>query len=213
MIMIIIIVLRLNNKGGNPKVNNVIEEKEQIAKVVRERRSIRSFTDKPIEKQLIFDLLNDAVWAPNHGLREPWRFILVHGEGTKKLDPLANVIIDGLIQDPTEKEKALRKIQQGLREIPAHLLVVMKEDTRQKQWEEDFAATCALIQNFQLLAWVQGLGVVWKTGEYMYMPAFKEFFNVLPDEKIVGILHLGYPKVIPKPSTRTPANKKLTIIE
>ncbi|MGO4887353.1 nitroreductase family protein [Anaerobacillus sp. MEB173] len=35
-------------------------------------------------EDLILELLNDAIWAPNHGLREPWRFVVFQGEGKKK---------------------------------------------------------------------------------------------------------------------------------
>lgn len=194
-------------------VQRIDVEKETLAKMVRERRSIRKFTNEPVEKDLIFDLLSDAVWAPTHGLREPWRFILFHGEGTKKLNRLVQIIVDSVVHNAIEKEKVLTKMLSGLKEIPAHLVVVMNEDSRQKQWEEDFAATSALIQNFQLLAWEKGLGVVWKTGDYMYHPAVKNELNVLANEKIVGILHIGYPAVIPKASPRTSVAEKLTIID
>lgn len=54
-----------------------------IAKTIRERRSIRTFNRNPVPRELVIQLLNDAVWAPNHGLREPWRFIYVDSEDGK----------------------------------------------------------------------------------------------------------------------------------
>jgi ribosomal protein L14 len=56
--------------------------------------------------------------------------------------------------------------------IPIHIVVVMDEDPRQKQWDGDFA-TAVVIQNFQLLAWKDGLGVVWKTNNYSCHPSFR----------------------------------------
>ncbi|WP_239551479.1 nitroreductase family protein [Paenibacillus elgii] len=56
-----------------------------IAQTIRERRSIRAFNRTPVPQDLVLQLLNDAVWAPNHGLREPWRFIYVgSAEGREK---------------------------------------------------------------------------------------------------------------------------------
>ncbi len=56
-----------------------------IANVMKERRSIRTFIDKAVEKELLIELLNDAAWAPNHKHREPWNCKLFIGEGRKKL--------------------------------------------------------------------------------------------------------------------------------
>ena len=44
-----------------------------IANVIKERRSVRTFTDKAVDKELLIELLNDATWAPNHKHREPWQ--------------------------------------------------------------------------------------------------------------------------------------------
>ncbi len=35
-----------------------------IANVIKERRSVRTFTDKAVDKELLIELLNDATWAP-----------------------------------------------------------------------------------------------------------------------------------------------------
>ena len=54
-----------------------------IANVIKERRSVRTFTDKAVEKDLLIELLNDATWAPNHKHREPWNCKLYIGEGAR----------------------------------------------------------------------------------------------------------------------------------
>src|SRR5690625_8006269 len=68
----------------------------------------------------------------------------------------------------------------------------MEEPEAQKQWDENFGATAAMIQNFWLLAWEQNLGVVWKTNPHIYYPEVKEILGVGETEKIVGFIHLGY---------------------
>lgn len=55
-----------------------------IAKTIRERRSIKAgYIDKEVTQETVLNLLEDAVWAPNHGLREPWRFIFVPADRRK----------------------------------------------------------------------------------------------------------------------------------
>ncbi|MBU8905410.1 nitroreductase family protein [Desertibacillus haloalkaliphilus] len=174
-----------------------------VAKVIRERRSIKSgYTDQPVSQELILELLNDAVWAPNHCFREPWRFIFIPKENKD------DFIEDIVTTYPKEVQENKRRY---LSQPTAFLIVVMNEDPRQKQWEEDFGAVSSLIQNFQLLAWERELGVVWKTNPHIHDPKVRERAGVEPGEKIVGILHMGYFDEAPKARERTPAEEKFTV--
>lgn len=180
-----------------------------IVKTIRERRTIREFKPDEVSKEIVIEILNDSTWAPNHGTREPWRFVLFHGDGRKKF-------ADAVIQETYSKEdqeKWADKMYEYYMNIPIHLLVVMEEDPRQKKWEEDLCATAALIQNFQLLAWEKNLGVVWKTNNYNWEPSFLKAVGIQPGEKVVGTLHIGYFDKIPKPKSRTRVEQKLTIVE
>ncbi|WP_078989654.1 nitroreductase family protein [Priestia flexa] len=56
-----------------------------IRDVIRERRTIRTFNNDPIEKEAIIQLLDDASWAPNHKLRQPWRLVMFYGKGNESL--------------------------------------------------------------------------------------------------------------------------------
>ncbi|MGQ7888230.1 nitroreductase family protein [Paenibacillus sp. WC2504] len=179
-----------------------------ISELIKDRRSVRAFKSDPIDTDLITELLNVAVWAPTHGLREPWRFILYKGEARK---PLAEAMIRTYTAE--EKERLAAQKLDYFMQIPAHLVVVMNEDPRQKQWEEDFACVCCLIQNFQLAAWEVGVGVVWKTNPFIHSPNFREAVGVKPGEKIVGLLHIGYPEQVPAVRPRTDAREKLIIKE
>lgn len=179
-----------------------------VADLIRERRTVRLFKKDPVAYDLLIELLNLAVWAPNHEFREPWRFILFQGEARKHF---AEAMVS--TYDSEEREMYGERKQRYLESVPAHLIVIMKEDPRHKVWEEDYAATCSLIQNFQLAAWERGLGVVWKTNHYSYDPNFRQSVGVKPGEKIVGVLHIGYPDVVPKARPRTPAEELLTVFQ
>lgn len=82
-----------------------------------------------------------------------------------------------------------------------------------KEQDEDYVAECTFVQNFQLAAWEGEIGVIWKTGPYLYNPRFMHEVGVVPGEKIVGVLQVGYPLVIPEAKPRTPIEQKLTIID
>src|SRR5260370_32200064 len=52
----------------------------RIADAIRERRSIKRFTDRPVTKEEIEALLDAATHAPNHRLTQPWRFYVLGPE-------------------------------------------------------------------------------------------------------------------------------------
>ncbi|GGF29291.1 nitroreductase [Halobacillus andaensis] len=184
-------------------------EESKVVETIKNRRSIKKFKSSPIDKEVIIDLLNDAVWAPNHGVREPWRFMLFMGEGKE-------AIVEALLNECERGKLSTKnpdKLIERYRHIPAHLVVVMEESEKKKIWEEDFAATSALIQNLQLLGWEQGIGMIWKTNQYINSSSFCEDIGVKEGEKIVGIIHMGYPEEIPKAQQRTKAEEKITVID
>ncbi|MDO7905850.1 nitroreductase [Paenibacillus sp. JX-17] len=174
---------------------------ETVQEVIRGRRTVKKFTDQPLTVEKITELLDTAVWAPNHKLREPWRFIVFSGEGRSKL-------YDAISAELGEDHKFA-----GVKEIPAEILFVMKEDPRQVIWDEDYAAVSALIQNFMLAAWSEGVGTFWVTKPFLYAPKFREYLGIKPGERVVGMIYAGYPDVVPKPQQRTPASEKMTVFD
>lgn len=178
-----------------------------VADILRERRTVWDFKPDPIPQEKIIELLNVAVWAPTHGLREPWRFTIIQGSERKRF--AQEVMKTYTKEDRVKYEQEMTGYYMS---TPYHLIISMHEDPRQKQWEEDFAAVCCLIHNLQLAAWEQGIGLVWKTNAYIYAPSFRGAYNIQPGEKIVGVLHIGYPSKIYKPRPRKKAEEKLTIL-
>lgn len=171
-----------------------------VSKAIQERRTIKQFKSDQIEEELLLELLNTASWAPNHGLREPWRFIMFVDEGKK--------FLINKITESAKKPKDPVKLMQ----VPAYLAVIIKEDERQRELEEDMLAAGTFVQNFQLAAWEQGIGVKWVTDPYTFRPEFRANIGVKANEKLIGLLQIGYPETIPAAKKRTPVEDKLTIV-
>ncbi|QNK57772.1 nitroreductase [Paenibacillus sp. PAMC21692] len=185
----------------------------ELTEVMKQRRSVHKFQDRPVPVELVAELLETSVWAPNHKLTQPWRFVIVQGEGRKKLAEVSRTVHERREKDPV-KSKTLGEFGYNkLMAVPLFLAVVMREDTQLAVREEDYAATCCVIHNFGLLAWEQGIGVVWETYGLIHQPDFRAALGVQPGEKIVGSLHVGYPAAIPPAQARIPAAQLLTVIE
>lgn len=158
--------------------------KTKLAELIRERRAVKKgYTDKVVEENLVRQLLEDAIWAPTHGMRQPWRFIFVPHD---QIPTLAKKVA------ATYPEEKQENREEYLNEPNAILVVVMEEPEAQKQWDENFGATAAMIQNLWLLAWEQELGMVWKTNPHIYDQQVKNILNVKDNEKIAGFIHMGY---------------------
>ncbi|GIP26016.1 putative NAD(P)H nitroreductase YfhC [Paenibacillus sp. J23TS9] len=174
-----------------------------LAQIIRERRSVKTgYKNIPVPQELVLELLNDAVYAPNHKLREPWRFIFVPTDA-KQLFALemAQHYPDDMFENRIKY----------FNEPDAYLIIVMTVSDNQKQQDEDYGAVSSMIQNFQLLAWERGLGTVWKTNMHIYDPKVKEMLGVQAGEKIAGFLHLGFYNEAPEGKPRTPAEEKFTV--
>ncbi|MEK4712576.1 nitroreductase family protein [Sporosarcina sp. FSL K6-5500] len=185
------------------------EGKNVVEQNIIDRRTIKSFKKDPISAEVIIELLNVAKWAPNHKLTEPWRFQLYVDEGKEQF---VQAYIDSQPKVDGEVPEKVNRKAQYFRDIPAHLVVVMPEDPRQRRWDEDYGAVSSLIQNFQLAAWEREIGMIWRTNDWVYDPAFREAIDVLPGEKVVATLMIGYPKHIPEAQPRTDIRELITII-
>ena len=50
---------------------------EELSKLIKTRRSIRAFQDKPVPESLLLQAIEIATWAPNGSNAQDWRFFIV----------------------------------------------------------------------------------------------------------------------------------------
>lgn len=176
------------------------EQALSVREAIVTRRSIKNFNGQPIEPEIIPEIIEDAVWAPNHGNRNPWRLIVAADEQyTQLLEVLKEFGVANWKQLSDEDlEKQMKKFSTA----SAAVFVIVPEDVRQKERLEDYAAASILMQNMQLLAWDRGIGTCWKTPPFIDNPKFRERLNVQAGERIIGMLQFGYFDMLPKATPR-----------
>lgn len=179
-----------------------MSQSSHLRNIIRSRRAVKKgYTDQPVTEQLVRSLLQDAIWAPTHGNRQPWRFVFIDKQN---LPSFAKRVAATYPEDMQENR------ENYLNEPNAILVAIMEEPELEKQWDENFGAIASLIQNFWLLAWEQKLGVVWKTNPHIYNPKVKEIVGAKENEKIVGFIHLGYFDEEPEKKPRINIDDKFT---
>lgn len=164
----------------------------------QDTRAVRDFTDEPVPRHIIMSILDDAVWAPNHRFREPWRFIYAEGDGKQKL--AAGI-------DWKQHPRLVNTIDQA----PLCLIVTAKMNKDEHMATEDFAAVCCLIQNIQLLSWAHGLGMTWDLGDFRGWTEFMKLAGIEENERIAGILSIGFFAPIPEKAALIELNDKVEV--
>lgn len=137
------------------------------------------FGERSVTAEQVLELLEEAVWAPNHHLREPWRFIWVGKDYRGQLE-------DELYPSTHSELRAL------IREAPVCLIVASPVPQDPRDAKDDFAAVCCLIQNLQILVSASGLGMNWLLPQRKDCEAFCFAAGLQPDERIAGVLGIGH---------------------
>ena len=68
---------------------------KEILEVIKERRSIRAFSDKPVEEEKISALFEAARWAPSAMNEQPWQYIYAGKEDKALFNSIAESLMPG----------------------------------------------------------------------------------------------------------------------
>jgi nitroreductase len=172
---------------------------------IRERRSIKRFTDRPVSRDEIETLLAAATLAPNHRLTQPWRFYVLGPDARYAYGRALGERKARKIEEP-EAARAMREtVAQEHRALPCMIAVAVVNNENPEIRDEDYAATMMAVQNIALAAVELGLGTHIKTGGVMSDSAARQAAGVRDDERIVAIVNVGVPADVPPPKKREPA--------
>ncbi len=146
----------------------------------------------PTEAQL--DLLfRAALRAPDHGQLRPWRFLTIQGEARERLGELYAEALG--LRQPDASDEALRKARKMPLRAPMMVVVVarMLPHPKVPDSEQVLAASCAA-HGLLLAAHAQGLGAVWRTGEFAYDRHVARQLGLMENEQVLGFIYLGTPE-------------------
>ncbi|MDF2758750.1 MAG: nitroreductase [Thermomicrobiales bacterium] len=149
--------------------------REELAALVRGRRSVRAFERRPVPRAIVEEAIAAAGWAPSPHGRQPWRFVVV--ESQERRDALADAMaetwrvqlrLDG--QDETIVEARLQKSRDRLQRAPVLIipcLYLEGLDTypdADRQYAEETMAVQSLgaaVQNLLLSLYAAGVDGGW----------------------------------------------------
>ena len=195
-------------KGVNPEDCRRISKKrlpdyEKVDLLMRSRRSIRVYKDKPLDREIIEQLLDTCRYAPSGSNSQPVHWIVASGR--ERLNELAQMVIDWMQQAVEDKNPIAERM---------HLDVVVEswkrgEDrifrggpavmmTHAPEIGSLPSENCVIAMTFlDLAAAVLGLGTCW-VGYLMLAasqhPPIREALGIPQDHRFFGAMIVGYPK-------------------
>ncbi|MBO9565939.1 MAG: nitroreductase [Niastella sp.] len=185
-----------------------------INQVIRTRRSVFTQQFEPgkvIPDEIVWQILENANWAPTHKLTEPWRFTVFSGEGLKTLATQQAAIYKEFAGAKFKQPKYEQMLNMPL--LVSHIIAIgMKRHQVIPEMEEIAAVGCA-VQNMYLTANAYGVGGYWSTGGITFIEEVKTLFNLGPDDRFMGFFYLGYIKVPSTDGKRGSIQDKVTWIK
>jgi nitroreductase len=121
---------------------NVEADASEVIKTIYDRRSVRNFTDAPVNRKVIREILRAASWAPSGLNNQPWRFAVIWDQGLK------------------EELGRLTRYAAVFKNAAVLLPVFLDRDSCYDS-VKDCQAIGACIQNLLLAVHAQGLGATW----------------------------------------------------
>ncbi len=166
--------------------------------LIRHRRSIKPVdmdAARPVEVPLLTELIENATWAPNHGLTEPWHFHVFSGAARQGLAENLRRIYQQTTPAAEFREDKLKKMGDNPLLAPVIIACVMQRNGGAKipEKEELEAISCAL-QNLMLSATAAGVGSFWSSPPLLETVEFQTWLGIRPEDRCVGLMYLGWPK-------------------
>ncbi len=175
-----------------------------VIEAIEQRRSIRTYTERPVEKEVLERLVALAVKAPTGSGMEPWGFVVLQNK--KEIDELSESIKKKVLEHLDDYPQ-LRQYESWLRKKHYHIfyhadtvLVIYGDKT--SYWD---VYDCSLVAgNFMLAAENEGIGCCWiGFAEALFNDEdFKKAHGVPENFHLVSTISMGYAKVAVPPCTR-----------
>jgi nitroreductase len=206
---------------------------------LRTRRSVRAFSDRPVEREVVVRVLEGAITAPSSTNRQPWRFTVVRSPATKKR------VVEAVAAKTAEMKAIIARSHHAedfgnygdffheplvtaavivvpqYRPYPdliANLIESGGGDPRRfstaSAMQAELCSTSAAIMALLLQAHAEGLGACMMAGPMVAKDEIHALLKIADPWRMVGAIALGYPAGPPPTTTaRKPLDRVVEWID
>lgn len=177
--------------------------------VIDSCRTIHSFTEQRVAKEIILEGLEESLKAPNHKFTFPWKYYFV---GEQKQEQIYEWFLKQKFGDnPSEEQKAALAVKI---KNPTMILFAQKHNDDPFFAKEDYATMACSVQLLALYLANKRIGYKWSTAPFTSNPFTYKLLGIDADkEEIVGAILIGHAKAPPKERKRPPLNDILVHCE
>lgn len=176
----------------------------EFLQVIHERRTIRDYTDAPVETGTLRGLIDAAIHAPSAVNEQPWFFSVVQDRAL--MDRMSAAVKAHVAIAPPKGVPA-EHIQKRLGDPDYHVFyhapaLILISSVTSGQWTIENCALAA--ENLMLAAYAAGLGSCWIgfAQGWLGTPDGKAAIQLPRDYVPVAPIIVGHPKRIPAPTPR-----------
>ena len=165
-------------------------DSKAVMEFILSRRSVRKYADRPVDDEMVDQILEAGRWAPSGTNNQPWRFVVVRDPGLKsgiagytnygKIIESAAVVIPVFIHKPS-----------------------MYNDVK------DHQAMGACLENMLLMAHGLGLGAVWLGEILKNADGVRQAVGLSEDFELMAVVALGWPASGKEKGSRKPMDELL----
>ncbi|MDR2425586.1 MAG: nitroreductase family protein [Endomicrobium sp.] len=204
--------------------NELIKERSSILlDIIKQRRSVRKFSQEPVSDNDIKTIIEAASMAPSATNSQNWRFIAVKTENKRKELVLA-------IEEQIEEYSSLIKSKRAYNEFNAYArfftffasapLVIAVIKTPYTSFSmrimrrygispealeaADSHGPSAAVQNMLLAAHALGYGACWMTGPLIAKEKLEKVLNINSPHHLMALIPIGKTEMTPSVPKRKP---------
>lgn len=190
---------------------------------IKTRKSIRKFMPEPVPQDILFNVLNAAVWSPSYKNSQPWELVIVSGRKKEELTQLLIGLLEKGITpapdlpepeswpceiDARIKDSQIRRSEQFGIDLSDPTLIRKSKTANFSFYgaphgiflfqeasltEWSIFDMGLFAQSLMLAAHAYGLGTVPQAFLTDYSEAVKNFFDIPDSKRLVLGISIGYP--------------------
>ena len=163
-------------------------DSKAVMELIRSRRSVRKYSDRPVDDEMVDQILEAGRWAPSGQNNQTWRFVVVREAELK-----------ARVADFTKYAVIIKS-------APVIIPVFIHKPSMYSP-VKDYQSVGACLQNMLLMAHGLGLGAVWLGEILKNADGVRQALALSEDFELMAVMAMGWPASGKEKGSRKPMDE------